>query len=224
MSSNRLEIFSPGEIYHTFNRGVEKRRVFLDKKDYTYALRILKYYLFKTLPLSFSKYSDLSFNQKINYESSYFRLENQQVDILSYCLMPNHFHLLIKELLENGISKFMANFSNSYTKYFNLKETRVGPLFQGTFKSVYVESDNQLINVSRYIHLNPIKSMLVKLEDLNLYQWSSFPEFLNRNEQKICNTDLIMSYFGSKEKFIEFTYDQRDFHNKLESIEYLRLD
>lgn len=100
--------------------------------------------------------------------------------------MPNHFHLLLKQTKENGISKLVANFQNSYTRYFNLKNERVGPLFQGVFKALRVKTDEQLIHVSRYIHLNPYSSSVIKsFEELKRYPWSSVEEYLHPQTKKI---------------------------------------
>lgn len=86
----------------------------------------------------------------------------QHLEIISYCLMPNHFHLLVKQVIDHGIVKCLNNFSNSYTRYFNIRHDRVGPLFQGRFKAVRIETDEQLLQVSRYIHLNPVASSLIE--------------------------------------------------------------
>ena len=83
--------------------------------------------------------------------------------------MPNHFHLLLKQTIDNGISHFLSKFTNSYTKYFNTKYNRVGPVFQGVFKSVHIESDEQLMHLSRYIHLNPVVSAVVEKQNLLSY-------------------------------------------------------
>ena len=96
--------------------------------------------------------------------------------------MGNHFHFLIKQASDNGISKFMANFTNSYTKYFNTKHQRVGPLFQGVFKAVHVDSDEQLIHLSRYIHLNPVMGFVIKAEELKDYKWFSYPNYIGKQD------------------------------------------
>ena len=133
-------------------------------------LKTMFYYQFMGPRPSFSKFS------KSEIAPLKPLSEEKMIEIICYCLMPNHIHFLIRQLKENGISKFMGQISNSYTKYFNTKYTRVGPLLQGPFKAVLIESDEQLIHVSRYIHLNPIVSGIVKnLED---YPWSSYLEYI----------------------------------------------
>src|SRR3990167_5879702 len=152
----RVTPLSTDEFYHIYNRGSEKRDVFTQQKDYKRFVKTFFYYQFLDPKPSFSKFSTSELNiHKPN-------LTNKLVEIICYCLMPNHFHFLIRQLKDNGISIFMSQLSNSYTKYFNTKYNRVGALFQGTFKAVLVESDEQLLHLSRYIHLNPIVSGLVK--------------------------------------------------------------
>lgn len=138
--------------------------------------------------------------------------------------MPNHFHFLLKQKIDHGISNFISNFTNSYTKYFNTKYDRVGPLFQGLFKAVLVESEEQLIHLSRYIHLNPVTSSLVKPEDLQNYYWSSYPEYVDLLEDSLTNKHLILDFFPSIDKYKEFVLDQVDYAKKLEFIKHLILD
>jgi putative transposase len=107
------------------------------------------------------------------------------VDIIAYSLMPNHFHLLLKQNKEKGVATYVANFVNAYTKYFNTKHERSGPLFQGVFKAVYVETDEQLVHLTRYIHLNPVASSLIAQEHLPTYQWSSYPAYLATTENDL---------------------------------------
>lgn len=142
----------------------------------------------------------------------------QIVEIVCYCLMPNHFHFLVKQLIDGGITEFISKLSNSYTKYFNIKYRRVGPLLQGEFKSVLVESNEQLLHLSRYIHLNPLVSGLVK--DLKDYPWSSYPEYIGLSAQKICAKEIILNQFKSSKDYQRFVLDQADYGRELEIIKH----
>ena len=135
--------------------------------------------------------------------------------------MPNHFHLLIKQLKDSGITEFMTKLSLSYTKYYNIKYSRVGPLLQGQFKAVTVESDEQLIHLSRYIHLNPLASFLIK--DIAKYEWSSYREYLN-NLNGICTKQEILSFFESLQKYKHFVLDQTEYAQSLELIKHQSID
>lgn len=142
------------------------------------------------------------------------------VDIICYCLMPNHFHLLLKQVAENGISKFISQISNSYTKFFNTKNKRIGPLLQGAFKAVLIENDEQLLHVSRYIHLNPVVSGIVNT--LEKYPWSSYQEY--KIGSIFCKTEEILSFFKTKTEYLEFLNDQIEYGKSLEFIKHNLLD
>lgn len=145
----------------------------------------------------------------------------QLVEIICYCLMPNHFHLLIKQLKENGISKFISQLSNSYTKYFNTKYKRVGALFQGVFQAVIIKSDEQFMHTSRYIHLNPVVSTLV--DNPANWPWSSYNEYISENKG-ICVKEQIISYFPSVEAYKKFVLDQADYGRTLEILKHGAID
>lgn len=220
----RKIIFANNEIYHIFNRSIEQRPVFTHKKEYNRALTTLDFYRFKNPPSRLSKALLLE-NQK--REEFFLRLKREGkklVEIISYCLMPNHFHFLLKQKANNGIPKFASNFSNSYTRYFNTKHKRIGPLFQGIFKAVRIENDEQLIHVSRYIHLNPVVSFIIKEELLDPYPWSSLPEYLGRQKEEICNKEIVLGLFPSKEKYRKFVHNQIDYAKRLEEIKHLLLE
>lgn len=135
--------------------------------------------------------------------------------------MPNHFHFLIKQLKEKGISIFLSQLSNSYTKYFNVKYGRIGPLLQGAFKAVRIETDEQLVHVSRYIHLNPVVSGIVKLPEE--YTWSSYQEYIQQ-APFFCSIEEVMGLFKSPRKYRKFVEDQIDYASKLELIKHHLLD
>jgi len=110
--------------------------------------------------------------------------------------MPNHFHFLLKQAQDDGIAKFMSNFQNSYTKFFNTRNGRDGALFPDQFKAVRIETEDQLLHVHRYIHLNPYTSYVVsEIKDLISYPWSSISEYLDKNAQNICETKTVLSFF-----------------------------
>lgn len=221
MPTNRKCVFANDEIYHIFNRGVEKRPTFMDKRELDRGIKTLDFYRFANLPLKLSRFLVLPESEKVKLVQDMYRKYEKLVKIVSYCLMPNHFHFLAKQIKKNGISTFAANFANSYTKYFNTKHERVGPLFQGLFKAVRVESDEQLIHVSRYIHLNPASSFLINPEQLESYQWSSYPEYLDISQNKIADKEIVLDMFSSKEAYRQFVMGQADYARQLEHTKHL---
>lgn len=201
--------------YHVFNRGNEKRDIFTQARDYKRFLRTFYYYQFIGPKPSFSKFAKSDLNT--------FKPDPNKklVEILCYCLMPNHFHFLIKQLKDNGISIFLSQISNSYTKYFNTKYTRVGALLQGAFKAVTIETDEQLVHVSRYIHLNPVVTKLVKLPEN--YEWSSYSEY-RTGQKRYCEIEEILNFFPSPQKYREFVEAQIDYGTTLEILKHRAID
>ncbi len=206
----RLEPIITGEIYHVFNRGVEKRDVFTNDGDYKRFYKTLLYYQNINPPTKFS----LRSNKLITPKS----IENKAVEIISFCLMPNHFHFLLKQLNDRGIATFIGKLTNSYTRYFNTKYKRVGHLFQGPYKAVRIETDEQLLHVSRYIHLNPFVGGVTK--NLRSYKWSSYLEFLNMSPTNLFAKQEILSHFHQprEENYEKFVLDQIDYARSLNSV------
>ncbi len=204
--------FVNNEYYHVFNRGVAKMPIFNSSFDYKHFMNTFLYYHINGPKPRFSffrnKPIELKNNEKI-------------VEVICYCLMPNHFHFLLRQKEENGITEFISKLSNSYTRYFNVKNKRVGPLFQGEFKSVYVESNEQLLHLSRYIHLNPLIGYVTK--DLKTYRWSSYPEYLGLAKD-ICSKEEVLGQFKSVKDYEKFVMDQVDYARALDFTKHMLLD
>ncbi|MBI2012076.1 transposase [Candidatus Daviesbacteria bacterium] len=206
--------FVDGEYYHLFNRGLQKQIIFNDQRDYKRFIQAFFYYQIQNPKPKLSLYK----------QSKIFPMDTTKkiVDILCFCLMPNHFHLLVKQIKDGGISEFMRRFTHSYTKYHNLKHNHQGPVFQGMFKAVRVETDEQLIHLSRYIHLNPLVSFLVK--NLDFYTWSSYHSFLNSNNIYPLAKEEILKFFAKPEDYKQFVMDQAEYGKTLEQIKHLIID
>ncbi len=162
--------FENGSFYHIYNRGNRKQQIFLSDRDY-------ERFLDKTL----------------EYKKKY------GITIVAFCLMPNHFHFLVKQVSNSLISKFFSDLCNSYARHFNTKYETVGSLYQGRFKSKLVDRDEYLVHVSRYIHLNPVELHSIGkyiIDNLLAYKWSSLPYYLSPVANEIVDTELILSYFA----------------------------
>lgn len=211
----RTTPFVTGQYYHIFNRGNEKRRIFADNRNYQRFLKTILYYQIDGPKPKFShssivKLSKLDPSKRI-------------VEINCYCLMPNHFHFILKQVKGGGISEFLSKLQNSYTKFFNTKYNRVGALFQGQFKAVLIESDEQLLHLSRYIHLNPYGAFIIK--NLADYEWSSFNEYINTSAvKKLCSKDIILGFFKSDDEYKKFVLNQANYAQKLELIKHQLID
>jgi putative transposase len=165
--------FVKGEYYHVYNRGVEKRIIFTSNTDYkrfTLLLHVLN-------TKENLKVRDLlrknSFEDLLKIKN-----KNPLVAIGAYCLMPNHFHLLLTPLIEKGISKFMLKLQTAYSMYFNIKNDRSGAFFQGVFKSEHIENDNHLRYLYSYIHLNPAKLRDKSWKERGAKDFNSLKEFV----------------------------------------------
>lgn len=200
-------------VYHIYNRGSEKRRIFDNTSDYQRFLKTLQYYQQEGFKPRFSHFN--------RFKTLQIDPSKKIVEILCFCLMPNHFHFLLKQLKTNGITEFVSKLSNSYTKYYNTKYNRVGPLLQGEFKAVLLEDDEQLLHLSRYIHLNPFVSFLVK--DLNQFKWSSYQEYIT-NSAGICSKKGVLGFFKSSKDYQQFVLDQADYGKQLELIKHKLLE
>jgi len=201
---NRFEIrrFTPDTFYHVFNRGVEKRIIFQDDQDYVIFLHLLKYFLspgekdIKHPLVGLQGYKGVRPRPMTTLFS--------QVELHSYCLMPNHFHLLLRQIATNGVTSLLRKVATTYSIYFNKRYERVGHLFQGKYKAVVVDRDDYLIHLSRYIHSNPLELGLTR-SDLVNYPYSSYAYYLGEKHAQWLKTDFILDYFknNSYQDFVE---------------------
>lgn len=194
-------------VYHVYNRGVEKRKIFLGSDYYSRFISLLKHSLSYKYPYSLVLRSLKGAKSKERKQEIFQRLEAKRVEpfveIVSFCLMPNHYHLTLKQLSSKGISNFMHRIGTAYTKYFNILQDRSGRLFESTFKAVLVESEEQLIHLSRYQHINPHSLDLTPKELVN-YSWSSLPAYLGKKEPSFVNPEMVLSAFKDSESYLNF--------------------
>jgi len=211
------------EYYHIYNRGVASQPVYLIKNDYERFISCLNFYLYVNFPFKLSTLLQLTQEERGKVLSGLADTKVRFVELIAFCLMPNHFHLLIRQETEGGISKFLKLITDSYTRYFNIRHDRVGPLFQGAFKAVHVGSNEQLLHLSRYIHLNPLVSFVVRDEKFLNYPWSSLG-FYSKKEQGMVEPDIVLGQFRSARQYLKFVLDQKDYGRKLEQIKHLVLE
>lgn len=219
----RKIVLGNNEFYHVYNRGVEKRTIFNNKFDYRRFINTLNYYQFGDNKLRYSHFLSLKVQDQLKALRELNQNFKKLVEIHCFCLMPNHIHLLLKQVTDGGISTFMRKATNSYSHFYNTKNERVGPLFQGNFGAVRIENSEQLIHVGRYIHLNPVTSFLIKPEELSNYQFSSYPEYLNL-KKGFSQTSETLSNFKDIESYTSFTLDQVEYSRKLHLIKHLTLE
>ncbi|MEK7565923.1 MAG: transposase [Patescibacteria group bacterium] len=183
---------------YIYNRGVEKRDIFLDHDDYLYFLHILK----SSLSAEPNKGPTLV-GRRTWAQKNYFG----KIDLLAYCLMPNHFHFLVRQSTSTIITEFVRSLCTRYGMYFNKKYDRVGPLFQGIFKAIDIDNESYLLWICRYIHRNPT--------NFKNHSYNSYQEYLGARNTPWINTKIISDYFSvdelkKKQNFIEFTENDSD--------------
>jgi putative transposase len=190
---NSLKIYIENGYYHIYNRGVEKRTIFENEQDYKVFLSYLKYSLSKlpdkkeiteVFTLQGEPFQGIPHQPK-NYK--------ERIELLAYCLMPNHFHLLIRQIDNSSMKSFMNSLITRYTMYFNKKYDRVGSLFQGVYRAVLITDEPYLLHLSRYIHLNPSEFT----NDL-ASAYSSYGDYLGLRHTTWLKPDAILSQFNNK--------------------------
>ncbi|QSH39047.1 transposase [Candidatus Kaiserbacteria bacterium] len=188
------------EYYHVYNRGTDKRKIVLDAED---ANRLVQSLIaFNTASSIGSIYSHY-YKNKINLSSPVTKIDDPLVDIVCYCFNTNHFHFLLKQISDGGISKFMQKFGTGYTRYFNEKYERTGVLFQGKFKARHISNDADLLRMSAYVNLNNRVHQL-SASNTKLVR-SSWLEYTGKkNKSALCSKDIILEQFNSLETYLRF--------------------
>jgi putative transposase len=182
-------------FYHVYARGVSKHKIFLAEADYLYFLQLLERYLSS---------AEARNSAGVPYPNFY-----NKVELNAYCLMPNHFHLLVYQRQAGELTLFMRSLMTSYSRYFNTKYKRSGPLFESRFRASLISDDAYLEHISRYIHLNP--------RQWRNYDYSSLPYYLQRIEVSWVNPKRILNVFESPAEYLRFTEDYED-HKRMFDI------
>ncbi|MBI4065503.1 transposase [Candidatus Gottesmanbacteria bacterium] len=206
-AKHRIKEYDEDAWYHLFNRGVEKQRIFRDEQDYAVILSYLKTYLEPKDEEQLRKVlaSPASGWREKNVAIKLLRLNNFHEDLMlcAYCLMPNHFHLLVHQRKSDTIDRFVNSIGTRFSMYFNKKYKRIGPLFQGVYKAVRITSDEQLLYLTRYIHRNPFslpfaKKLASQGQALRSWSYSSYHEYLSLRNTSWVKPQEILSQFSEK--------------------------
>ncbi len=230
-SRNRIKKYLPATIYHIYNRGIDGREIFKDSEDYEYFLELLKRYLEEFSPEVSERYKTIRpylarHRQQMNL--------HRELDLLCYCLLPDHFHLLIRQNTADGITKLMRRVFTNYVMYFNKKNKRHGTLFENVYRAVIVPDTEQLIDLTKYIHLNPVSRVVrrygpvatVSTADPEYYMYSSYKNFLGLKSDKWLRPEIILEKmkikFPTENDYA--TYTQRESNHLAQSLKNLILE
>lgn len=214
------------EYYHIFNRGVDKRTIFLGEKDFqrfVISMNLLNDEQ-DGLMIKWRDYQKNNPQRAIlsDFLTSDVRKRNPLVEIIAFSFLPNHYHYILRQIAEKGIERYMQKFGNSYTKYFNEKHQRSGALFQGKFKSTHIKSNAQLLRMSVYVNCN---SEIHKIHSARNYRWCSFSEYLGESSEKLCSKRVILSHFKDKEDYRKYALENiRDFQESKEDEKSILLE
>ena len=202
MSKRKID-FVEGEFYHVYNRGVDKRIIFMDYLDLSRFVQSMEE--FNTIDPIGSIYENRFTKNKGKLGSKASKL----VNIVAYCLNPNHYHFILEQIVDKGIEKFMQRIGTGFTKYFNNRQKRSGSLFQDKFKSKHIDSNDYLLHVSVYVNLNNHPKLLgSKASKLSKSSWL---EYINSHESKnLCNTEIILGQFKKPKDYEEFALSSLD--------------
>lgn len=208
-------ILATDEIYHVFNRTNGKERILKDLRHVEHIHDIVDYYRFAQR-IKFSEFRRLNRYAKDEYIDSVDK--NPLVEIYTFAFMPNHFHFLVKQMRDRGISQFLSNFQNSFAKYYNLVEERTGGVFQSSFKAKIIRNNEEFIHEARYNHLNPVTAGMMSFEELLTSPRTSLSCYIDKKSNRFVNTKPLLEYFGSVERLVQFTKDQEDYQKTLARI------
>ncbi len=203
---SRTDVFTNECYYHVFDKTIDNRKVFDNQKVSKEFIKTFLYYRSCRAHIRYSKLKQMPKDVSTSILDEVFYPSYFLVHIVAYCLMPNHYHFLLKQQMTNGIVTFMSNSLNSFTHYYNNLNKRKGPLFLTQFKSKKITSDEQLIYVSSYIHRNPLSSgLVVSPKELCTYPYSSMKAYMGTNNERIYTQPVLLNFNEGIKSYLKYT-------------------
>ncbi len=221
----RRESLVTGEVYHVYSKSIAKFKIFNNPRDYEYMHQLIRYYQILSPEKKLSHFLELEQVKKNGFEKAFIPVAKDKErlnSIIAYCIMPTHIHLLLKQNCDQGIVHYVRKVFDGYSRYFNLKYKRKGPLWEGRFQNRLIETDEQLLHMTRYIHLNPATSFLV--DQPEEWHFSSYREYIGWEtaEARLCDYDDMLDIkINSYKKFV---HDRISYQRELSKIKHLLLE
>lgn len=219
----KRDVLATGEIYHIFDKSIGNEVIFPSLRHLNQILNSIDFYRYKQ-SLKYSKFKQMTQDRRKSYMSD-INKDTPLVGIYAFAFMPNHYHLLLKQLQDDGIKIFISNVQNSFAKYFNTKHERSGGLFQTPFKSRWIGGTEDFMHVSRYIHLNPVTAYIIEIDNLKDYPFTSYPNYFGNRSISFLNTKFLLDIFDrSRKNYKNFINDRVDYQRELTRIKNLILE
>jgi putative transposase len=208
--------------YHIYNRSIAKYTIFNNNQEFQRILQLIDLYRFSNFNFKLSYFNDLASITQNKILRKLKSNDKKIVSIVAFCIMPTHLHLLLKQNESNSISKYMGRILNSYSKFFNIQHNRFGPLWAGRFKSVLIKNNEQLLHLTRYIHLNPTSAKLVKNPEN--WEFSSYKEYIadSKYNNQLCETKNLFDI--NKNDYKKFVNNRKNYQRELALIKSTLID
>jgi len=206
--------------YHIFSRSIAGYLIFNEPTDFNRMVELFELYSYIDFNYRYSRYCELDSVLRKHLLENIRSSSDTFIDIVAYCVMPTHVHLILKQNIDGGVSKFMGKILNSYTRYFNIKHHRLGPLWESYFKNVEVTTDEQLLHLTRYIHLNPMSAGLMENPEDWLY--SSYNEYIDKKTDGFCKFRPLFDF--DTKQYRKFVHDRKSYQKELSIIKNFLID
>lgn len=222
MTQFRKDPLVNDQYYHIFSRSIGKFTIFNNDHEFGRFRQLMELFRFVDFNYKYSEFIELNASKRLEILSGLYQKPDVLIEIIAFCLMPTHFHLILKQKNTDGITNYISRVLNGYSRYFNVKHRRTGPLWSGRFKNVLVLDNDQLLHLTRYIHLNPASADLVKNpED---WQFSSYIEYINNiaGKKSFCEFSNLID--KSPDEYRKFVNDRKSYQRELSLIKNLTID
>lgn len=222
MVQTRKDPLKNDQCYHIFSRSIAKFVIFNNSSEFERMCRLIELYRFNNICYRYSDFNDFSVATQKTMLNRLSAKNDVLVEIIAFCLMPTHIHLILKQVAHRGISKYIGRVFNGYSRYFNVKHKRTGPLWSGRFKNILISNDDQLLHLTRYIHLNPTSAGLVKCP--KNWSYSSYDEYTqtSKNNLGICKFQKIIN--KNPKEYRKFVEDGKSYQRQLSMIKNILID
>ena len=215
-----------GQYYHIYNKSIEGKSIFEDQEDHRRFILTLAFYLYHDPTMKLARFMQLSARSQGEVFTKRVKEKRSLVSLITFLSMPDHYHLIISQTVDGGVSTYMRHVQDSYTRYYNTRHKRVGPLFLGPYKAKQIELGEHLAPLTRIIHREPLMRGVVDTTDaLSSYLWSSLPEYLGIDNRHICDSRVVLHQFqDDTAKYRAYIEAETDISQSPEEIKHLLFD